>query len=108
MKSFIPALRRVGGASKQAGIASVEHLDKLAYTSHDVAGGISGTTKASSMRRSRSTPSMRNLEASANPNIAIDINPSMERISEVKSFGRGDVDEEEQEGEYERFGGSMA
>jgi len=112
MKSFIPALRRVGGASKQAGsVASVEHLDKLAYTSHDVAGGISGTTKASSMRRSRSTPSMRNLEASANPNIAIDINPStavgMERISEVKSFGRGDGNDEEQEGEYS-FGGSMA
>ena len=63
------------------------------------------------MRRSRSTPSMRNLEASANPNIAIDINPStavgMERISEVKSFGRGDGNDEEQEGEYS-FGGSMA
>jgi len=119
MKSFIPALIRVGGTSKQAGAttvpvsASVEHLDKLAHTSHDVAGGISKASTANSMRRSRSTPSMRNLEASrANPNIAIDINPStavgMERISEVRSSGRGDSDDEE-DGEYNiERSGSMA
>lgn len=111
MKSFIPTLRRVGGTSKNTGAstgtvpvsASVEHLDKLAQTSHAVE--IPGASKASSMRRSRSTPSMRNLEVSnRNPNIAIDITASaalgMERISEVRSFGRGDSGEEEEEGNF--------
>ena len=112
MKSFIPTLRRVGGTSKNTGAstgavlvsASVEHLDKLAHTSHD-ADGIPGASNASSMRRSRSTPSMRNLEASnRNPNVAIDITTNtplgMERISEVRSFGREESGEEEEEGDF--------
>ena len=112
MKSFIPTLRRVGGTSKNTGAstgavpvsASVEHLDKLAHTSHDAV-GIPGASKTSSMRRSRSTPSMRNLEASnRNPNVAIDITIDtplgMERISEVRSFGREESGEEEEEGDF--------
>jgi len=119
MKSFIPTLRRGGGASRQSGAstgtvfvsASSEHLDKLAHASHDAV-GIPGASKTSSMRRSQSTPSMRNLEAvSRNPNVAIDINTSlavgMERILEVRSLGReegGNEEEEEAEYSIERSG----
>lgn len=116
MKSFLPTLRRVGGTSKNTEAstgavpvsASVEHLDKLAHTSHDAV-GIPGTSKASSMRRSRSTPSMRNLEASnRNPNVAIDITTNtplgMKRISEVRSSGREDSGEEEGDFSIERSG----
>ena len=108
MKSFIPTLRRVGGVSKNTGgstgtgavpvSASVEHLDKLAQTSHDAV-EIPGASKASSMRRSRSTPSMRNLEASnRNPNVAIDIttDTALGMISEIRSFGKEESGEEEE------------